>query len=145
MNVYRLIRHVYLLMRSGFADRLSDFGLTISEWNALDQLQRASGPLPMTEISRRLLIDPTKTTRVIDALERQKAATRLSDPTDRRSRPVVITSEGRAIFERTNDAMTMAEQEMIARLSTVDRRELERLLSQLVPAAVSEEAEQNGS
>ena len=50
--------------------------------------------LTVSEISRRLSLDPSTVVRAVDSLERKALAQRGSDPNDRRRNPLSITDKG---------------------------------------------------
>lgn len=52
------------------------------------------------DISRQLLIDPSRTSRLIDRAETAGVVVRLPDPTDRRAQRITFTEKGRRAVER---------------------------------------------
>jgi DNA-binding MarR family transcriptional regulator len=93
-ELYEDIRTVHLLMEGSVARALSAVDLTSPGYNALAVLAE-TGALPITQLARRLLIDDSTATRVVDALERQDLVRRVADPVDRRIRRVEMTHAGR--------------------------------------------------
>lgn len=55
-----------------------------------------AGALPMVAIGARLQVHPTSVTSAVDRLERQGLVAREPHPTDRRTKLVTLTDEGRA-------------------------------------------------
>jgi MarR family transcriptional regulator for hemolysin len=145
MELFRPLRKAALIMTARLSELLAEHHLTVAEWNALDQIYHAQAPLHMGEIARRMLMDTTTMTRVVDALEHRGAALRVSDPKDRRARPVQITDAGRKLFEQTHRLLQQVEREATDHLARNDRLELERLLSSLASNPKPTEGENDGT
>lgn len=144
MELFRSLRTTALIMTARLSELLAEHDLTVGEWNALDQIYHADVPLHMGEIARRMLMDTTTMTRVVDALEHRGAALRVSDPKDRRARPVQITDAGRKLFQQTHLLLRQVEREATDHLSKEQRLELERLLSRLPSRIPPTEGENDG-
>lgn len=145
MELFRTLRTTALLMTARLSELLAEHHLTVGEWNALDQIYHADVPLHMGEIARRMLMDTTTMTRVVDALEQRGAALRVSDPEDRRARPVQITDAGRKLFQKTHRLRQQVEREATDHLARKERLELERLLSRLASNTQPTEGENDGT
>ena len=144
MELFRTLRTTALLMTARLSELLAEHHLTVGEWNALDQIYHADVPLHMGEIARRMLMDTTTMTRVVDALEQRGAALRVSDPEDRRARPVQITDAGRKLFQKTQLLLRQVEREATVPLSREERLELEQMLSRLSSHIQPAAGETNG-
>lgn len=57
-------------------------------------------PHTISELSRKLLVDPSTLVPVVDALERKGYVERGKDPTDRRRTPLLLTEDGAALLGR---------------------------------------------
>jgi DNA-binding MarR family transcriptional regulator len=75
-------------------ERLNDYGENISglQHGILRMLKHES--LTISDISRRLSLDPSTVVRAVDSLERKLLAQRGIDPNDRRRNPLSITDKG---------------------------------------------------
>jgi DNA-binding MarR family transcriptional regulator len=75
-------------------ERLNDYGENISglQHGILRMLKHES--LTISDISRRLSLDPSTVVRAVDSLERKLLAQRGTDPNDRRRNPLSITDKG---------------------------------------------------
>jgi DNA-binding MarR family transcriptional regulator len=75
------------------------FGISASQWAILRVLQRAEAAgqpgLRLTDLGRRLLIQPPSVTAVVDRLERHGLLERRAIKSDQRARLVALTSSGR--------------------------------------------------
>ena len=88
-----LIRHAHDLGQ-GIA---ADFGLTVSDTKALFVLD---APMTMKDLGLRMGCDPSFVTTVADALEKHGLARREPSQRDRRSKNLVLTSEGVRLRDR---------------------------------------------
>lgn len=52
----------------------------------------------LSELSRKMMLDPATLVPVVDALERHGYARRSKDPTDRRRAPILLTEQGNALL-----------------------------------------------
>lgn len=63
------------------------------------------GQLPLTKLSKYLMVHPTSVTATVDALERNGHTERVPHPTDRRTTLARITAKGRRAMEESTAAM----------------------------------------
>ena len=89
---------------------------------------KGSGPLPTSEIGKRLYISKPNMTSIIDRLIKEGLVERLSDGKDRRIVNVAITEKGRNTLESHKKAVT----EVIkGNLSSMDEKDLISLSTSL--------------
>jgi DNA-binding MarR family transcriptional regulator len=74
-------------------------GLGSAQYSAMAVLYDR-GPLPLGELARAERVSHPTMSRIVAALVRMGAAERLPDPSDRRTRRVGLTPDGRALYER---------------------------------------------
>ncbi len=74
------------------------FDTTLPRFDLMAQLDRNPGGLPMTEISRRMMVTGGNITRITDQLVAEGLVTRRIDSDDRRSVKVRLTAAGRRAF-----------------------------------------------
>lgn len=123
-------------------DQLSDFGITLSEFDVLATLRR-SGPraeLTPSYIAEVGMVKPSGLSHRLARLERAGFISRTVDPEDRRSWLIRITPAGRRIADQGIDIIAAAHNELMRDLSATDRRTLGRLLTTL-GSAVSTDTE----
>lgn len=85
-------------------------------------------PLPVSEISRRALLDQAWVSRSLRALEASKLVERRGDPGDSRLTLVTLTRRGRAIIDESRPYAEWSEQVL---LQGIDEHALKALLDQL--------------
>jgi DNA-binding MarR family transcriptional regulator len=123
----------YLLLKAGthfhaiIDTALAAFDLTARQFLVLT-FAGSADPLSQSELSARLGLDPTIVLGVIDALEDRGAIQRTRDPADRRRSLVEITTSGRKLHAKASAAVDTAEREFLRPLPGSDRKELRRLL-----------------
>lgn len=66
----------------------------------------AAQPLGMTELSRRLHLEKSSLTGLVDRVERRGLAERVRDGKDRRACQIALTDEGTELAVRTHNAVT---------------------------------------
>jgi DNA-binding MarR family transcriptional regulator len=74
------------------------FGITLTQFNLLAQLERSPGGIRMGELSRRTMVTGSNVTVVIDDLVSRGLAGRQPAPGDRRAIVITLTEAGRTAF-----------------------------------------------
>ena len=102
-------------------------------------------PLSQSELSARLGLDPTIVLGVIDALEERAAIRRTRDPADRQRSLLEITASGRKLHAKASAAVAIAERDFLGPLGATDRKELRRLLLEVMQHRIAWLARTDGS
>lgn len=100
----------------------------VSVLAALDEF----GPASQADLGRRCAIDRSDMVALINDLSRRGLVRREPDPTDRRRNVITITGEGRDRLGALEAALADVQAELLAPLSADERRQLVRLLTQIV-------------
>ena len=111
--------------------RLDPIGLSLAKLGALAKLAAAPEPLPLRTLAELCACVRSNITQLVDRLEADKLVVRTDDPQDRRSVRAALTPEGRARHAAGMRILEEAEQELLARLSPDQQRELPPLLDVL--------------
>lgn len=85
--------------RSLLDDRLRLIGQSSARMEALWAIAYTPPQSPQIEIARRIGIEGATLTRMLDTLEAEGLVERVPDPSDRRSKHIRITDEGKAVLE----------------------------------------------
>ena len=117
--------------REHFERALAPLGLRSRHYGVLALLAEA-GPLAQGEVGERLRVDRTTMVAVVDDLERLGLAERQRAPQDRRAYALAITPPGRHTLDEGRQLLATVEAELLAALSTDERRQLHALLALLV-------------
>ena len=120
-------------LRAASARGLTPLGLTPFQERAVRVLTRSDPDgIRMGELADRLGVVPRSATGVVDDLETTGLVRRTPDPVSRRSVLVSLTDQGRRLQDDLRAARRIAGEELLAPLSTDQRRTLADLLAALV-------------
>lgn len=111
--------------------------LSLSQFQLLDPLERASEPLPVGEVAVGAGISAPTATRMLDNLEREGLVARERRDGDRRLVYVRVTPEGRRAIKAKREGMGVKREQVFASLPKAERAQAARVLSRLA-AAVDE-------
>jgi DNA-binding MarR family transcriptional regulator len=90
------------------------------------------GAASQATLGRRLWIDRSDLHALLNELEHGGLVARVRDEQDRRRNVVMLTPAGKTALKRLDKRVDAAQSALLEPLSTSDRRELRRLLEQLV-------------
>ena len=110
---------------------LVEVGLSVSKFDAMDQLVSADEPLTLGELAGRLHCVRSNITQLVDRLEGEGLVKRGSCPDDRRAVRAMVTPAGRERHEAGVAAIRAVQAQLAHRLETSDRARLIQLLSAL--------------
>jgi DNA-binding MarR family transcriptional regulator len=92
---------------------------------------RQAGPLSQQELGSALRINPSNLVGLLDTLEGDGLIVRPRDPADRRRHLVELTAEGQRRLAEAKRAVAVAEQDLLAPLTEVERVQLNGVLERL--------------
>jgi len=98
-----------------------------AQFNLLLVLWRADGPVPQSELGRKLLVDKSNITGLLDRLAKAGLVRRKRVAGDRRSYHVVLTEKGRGLIERLDADYEHKVREVMAGFSEEECADLVRL------------------
>ncbi|NUO63815.1 MAG: MarR family transcriptional regulator [Gemmatimonadaceae bacterium] len=117
-----------------------DHDLTESQLGVLEALFHL-GPMPQSELCRKILRSGSNVTTVVDNLERAGLVRRAAQDDDRRVRVVQLTTEGRRVIERVFPLHAGRVTELMGTLTRDEQRELGRLCRKLGLATAAADPE----
>lgn len=85
-------------------------------------------------LARKLGLDRTVMTHLLDDLERAGLVERRPDPADRRARRIVVTDDGGALLDELDRRLASVEETVLTALDPAERRTLRALLSKAAVA-----------
>lgn len=129
-NLYNQLRESVVLLAAGGQGALERFELTVDQYDALHLLGVEEGQR-MGELSRRLLSDNSKMTRIIDYLSEKGWVERRPDPTDRRAWCVYLTPQGAIHREKATRAHQSYLKAQFTALNAEEKQQFSTLLTQL--------------
>lgn len=95
------------------------------------RMLRESGPLPISEIGRRLLIPKPQMTYLVDQMSRSGIVERVPDEKDRRITNITLTDSGMVVLTGCLKLMRDSAREKLSTLSEDELKELSQLLKKL--------------
>jgi DNA-binding MarR family transcriptional regulator len=128
----------YLLARVGtesrraFAQALDEHHVTLAEFGVLMILGELR-TTPQRGLGEAAGIDPRNLVPILDGLEQRDLLRRGPDDKDRRRHAVVLSPAGRRLLDELAAAGERAEDALLRPLDAAERRQLNRLLSRLLP------------
>ncbi len=120
-------------------------GLTVTGANlAALRIVDRHGPLSLTEVARRLNLDQSTASRQVRPLEEHGLVERNADPSDRRSAPLNVTADGRAVLDRVRAVMINDIEVALTGWTADDRRTLVALVERLRLGLLSNRVDESG-
>jgi len=90
------------------------------------------GPLSQADLGRRLGLDRNDVSGIVTRLESGRHLDRQTDPANRRRNVVTLTSSGRRYLEEVQRHADAAQNDLLAGLTTAERRQLNELLAKIL-------------
>jgi len=109
----------------------AEFDTTLPRFDLMAQLERHPEGLKMNELSRRLMVTGGNVTGLTDQLEKEGFVVRDTDPNDRRSFAVRLTTHGRESFDRMARAHEQWVVELFGGLPLADKARMHQKLGKL--------------
>ena len=123
------IRRLHQISVGAFMFRISeqDIDLTQVQFAALSVI-REFPEIDQTSLAQQIACDRATTGGVIDRLEKKGFVRRIDKKGDRRRNGIVITNEGRKVYENAIPAVWTVQEDIVRGLTENERKELLRLL-----------------
>jgi DNA-binding MarR family transcriptional regulator len=120
------------VIRRAFTQVVEPFQLTLQQYNVLRILRGAGCEgIPTLEIGERMIEHAPGVTRLLDRLDSKGLVRRERCPLDRRQVLCHLNAEGRALVDRLDAAIDIADDEAVATLSADEQRLLIELLEKI--------------
>jgi DNA-binding MarR family transcriptional regulator len=125
LRLLRLTRHT--------ENRLREFlrvehDTTLPRFDVMAALYQAEGPMRMSALSQRLLVSNGNASTIVNRLEKDGLAERISQSEDRRVVNVTLTDEGRRQFERQAEGHAELVDQLFSGLDAADLDQIRDLL-----------------
>jgi DNA-binding MarR family transcriptional regulator len=130
-----LLRHLFLYDRGNLLRVIEESGLSMTQCKALLELAglgRASEPRNVSDLADTFGVSVPSMSRAVDALVRDRLATRIEDPNDRRARRVAITEKGKRIVDTLVVVRQAGMEAFAASLTAAQRRKLDAAVDSLM-------------
>ena len=135
-HLLREVARLYTRAQRVVADCCS---ATNTQCHLLTELLRG-GPLPLTELGSRLLLEKSWISRAVDAMVERGLARKEPNPADARSWLVTLTKEGERTALELNRTLDTHAEELLAALSERERAGVQHALALLMNALQADTA-----
>lgn len=126
-----LMYRVVAVLQPKVSAQLQPLGLTLPEFVCLRVLSMAPGQ-SNAELARHTNVSPQAMNNVLRGLQERGAVRRPATVDSGRALPAELTADGAELLKRAETTVLTAEDEVLSRLDTEQRRDLKRLLAQAV-------------
>jgi DNA-binding MarR family transcriptional regulator len=130
-----LLRHLFLYDRGNMLQLIEESGLSMTQTKALLELGglgEAAQPCQVSDLAETFGVSVPSMSRAVDCLVKQRLATRVEDPEDRRVRRVEITAKGKKLVETLVVVRQAGMESFAASLSAEPRRKLDAAVDLLM-------------
>jgi len=132
MQMGLLMSTAHRAMTRRFVQNSHKFGLDISldQWIVLGPIWQLKNP-SQKDLSEFCLKDKTSITRIVDTLEKKNLVVRISDQLDKRIKRVVLTHEGKELFNHVLPVMEKTREEVREHITDDDIEIFKNVLIQI--------------
>ncbi|HEY8083809.1 MAG TPA: MarR family transcriptional regulator [Solirubrobacterales bacterium] len=130
-----LVRHLFLYDRGNLLRLIEESGLTTTQCKALLELGglgQVAEPRQVSELAETFGVSAPSMSRAVDALVKERLATRVEDPDDRRVRRIAITEKGKKLVDTLVMVRQAGMEAFTATLSAAQRRKLDAAVDSLM-------------
>ncbi len=129
LRLWLRILTIHTLINNEVRRRLREqFGMSLSRFDLLAQLDGRTDGMRMGELSKRLMVTTGNITGLVDELVAEGLVERLPDPTNRRASLAVMTVKGRKLFGAAAKANEAWIADMFAGLSAAEKTAMFEML-----------------
>ena len=125
------LRYVSNSVSHAFARKLEDRDVTVAEWALLRELYDAQAIAP-SRLAEHMGLTRGAVTKLADRLIAKALVVREANPDDARAQTLAITPAGRALIPELSALADRNDAEFFGHLTTLERRQLERTLKDIV-------------
>lgn len=118
------------LLRTVFARRVREVGLTRAQWLALTRINRRPG-VSQSELAEMMEIEKAPAGRIVDRLEEKGWVERRAEPSDRRINRICLTEQGARIHAAIAPLADATIRDALAGLTRAEQARLVALMSKV--------------
>lgn len=115
-------------------DRICCHDVSVTQCYALETLVQ-HGPMRLSELSERLFLDKSTTSRVVSALVRKNYVAQRTDASDARATALSVTQHGQRLYGRITNDLVLQQKELLEDLDPEVRNGVVQVLRRLAQAA----------
>lgn len=131
-RLFFLVTQLEYELQSRVPLALAELELDVRQYATLAYIAGGHTPTQL-ELAKVLRLDPSQVVTLVKGLVARGLIIRQTVPHDRRARAVVITREGKRLYERATVLVQRVEEDLTASLSRRDTNALRSLLERILP------------
>ena len=133
-HLYEAVSHLVRIYQVRDKERICCHEITMSQWSALEHLVEG-GPMGLTALAERLMLDKSTASRVVDGLVSKGLAGRVENPEDRRAVRLAARDKGSALYYTIRSSLVEEEERLISDLSPEVRQAAIEVIRRLARSA----------
>ena len=123
--------------------RICCYDVSVTQCYAMRELDR-TGPMALSAIAKRLYLDDSTMSRVVDSLERKGYTTRAKDPKDARVVRIALSAAGRELCAQIESDLLREQEALLSEIEPEVRQAATRLVTRLANEAASRLSRRDG-
>jgi MarR family 2-MHQ and catechol resistance regulon transcriptional repressor len=123
--------------------RICCHDVSVTQCYAMREMAR-SGPMTLSELAKRLYLDDSTASRVVDSLERKGYTNRRRDPKDARALRVELSPAGRELYDQIEADLIEEQKTLLAAIDPEIRQATTRLIARLAREAAARLSRRDG-
>lgn len=105
------------MWRAALDKRMKDLGISQAGWMAIAYTAKAATPPSQSELAALVQVEAATMVSTLDRLEKAGLVERVASDTDRRIKRVVLTSEGRAVYDKVRHKADAMRNEILGQIA----------------------------
>ncbi|QWA08972.1 MarR family transcriptional regulator [Sodalis ligni] len=136
-NFSRLLHLTSRALRMAIDRRLKYLGLSQASWVAVAAIAGAQTPLSQSELAQFLGVEGATIVTMVDRLVKTGLVQRVPTLADRRKKLLVVTADGRALYEKVRSEADALGEEILDKVAESDLQVAMRVLAEVYAATES--------
>lgn len=136
-NFSKLLHLTSRALRMAIDRRLKYLGLSQASWVAVAAIAGAKTPLSQSELAQFLGVEGATIVTMVDRLVKIGLVQRLPTPADRRKKLLVVTADGKALYEKVRSEADALGKEILEKVAEPDMQVAMRVLAEVYAATES--------
>lgn len=133
-NFSKMLHLTSRALRMAIDRRLKYLGLSQASWVAVAAIAGAESPLSQSELAQRLGVEGATVVTMVDRLVKIGLVLRIPTPADRRKKLLVVTDEGKALYEKVRTEADALGKEILEDVDARDMQVAMRVLEKVYSA-----------
>jgi len=136
-NFSKLLHLTSRALRMAIDRRLKYLGLSQASWVAVAAIASAPAPLSQSELAQLLGVEGATIVSMVDRLVKLDLVQRVPTQTDRRKKLLVVTAQGKALYEKVRSEADAIGKEILGNVAEQDMQIAMQVLTKVYAATES--------